>query len=396
MKLMYKPVWDGVLTALRDIFSEGYRADKVIQKHMKANRKWGSHDRRLFAECVYDVVRWWRRLLHAMETSGEAYPLVVAAWCELHGVEIGKGVEKPSCDWARMRERWNDPGLPRAVRQSLPSWLDTWAYEQLGEKWDQILPALNEEAPVFLRANRLKTTAAKLVSRLAEEKIPASMVGADGVKLDQRANVFLTKAFKEGLFEVQDLNSQKVAVALDPKPGERVIDACAGAGGKSLHIAALMQNKGKLISLDVTEKKLGELRERSNRAGATCIETRLIDSTKVIKRLDDSADRLLLDVPCSGLGVLRRNPDAKWKLTLEEVERLQGLQREILWGYSRLVKKGGRMVYATCSIMPAENERQVERFVGEHADTWKLLSSETLFPESNGPDGFYVSVLERL
>lgn len=396
MRLMYKPVWEGVLSSLRDIFSDGYRADKVIQKHMKANRKWGSSDRRLFAECVYDVVRWWRRLLWAMETSGEAYPLVVAAWCELNEVTLGKGIEKPSCDWARMRERWQSGEGARAVRQSVPDWLDEWASGQLGEKWDEVLPILNQEAPVFIRANRLKTTPEKLLSRLKEESIQAELASSDGIKLVKRANVFLTKSFKEGLFEVQDLNSQKVALALDPKPGERVVDACAGAGGKSLHIAALMQNKGKLISLDVTERKLGELRERSTRAGATCIETRLIESTKVIKRLEDSADRLLLDVPCSGLGVLRRNPDAKWKLTLEEVERLQGLQREILFSYSRMVKKGGRLVYATCSIMPVENERQVERFVNENSNAWRLLSSETLFPQENGPDGFFVSVLERL
>lgn len=396
MRTIYKPVWEGVLSSLRDIFSEGYRADKVIQKHMKANRKWGSSDRRLFAECVYDCVRWWRRLLWAMDTKGEAYPLVAAAWCELHGVEFGKGVEKPNVDYQKVRERWNDTSVPRAVRQSVPEWLDKWADEELGEKWEKVLLILNEEAPVFLRANRLKTTPEKLLARLAQEDIAAASAGGDAIKLLKRSNVFLTKAFKEGLFEVQDLNSQGVAIALDPKPGDRVVDACAGAGGKSLHLAALMGNKGKIISLDVAEKKLLELRERSTRAGATVIETRHIDSTKVIKRLHDSADRLLLDVPCSGLGVLRRNPDTKWKLSPEEIERLNGLQREILWSYSQIVKKGGRMVYATCSIIPAENEKQIERFMAEKGSEWKLLSSETLFPERDGADGFFVSVLERV
>lgn len=397
MKTIYKPVWEGVLSSLRDIFSEGYRADKVIQKNMKANRKWGSSDRRLYAECVYDCVRWWRRLLWAMETKGEAYPLVVAAWCNLHEVEFGKGIEVPQCDWARMRERWDDASAPRAVRQSLPEWLDEWGFSQLGAKWDEVLPALNEEAPVFLRANRLKTTAEKLVARLASEGVEAEMVGgADGVRLKKRANVFITKAFKEGLFEVQDLNSQRIAAALEPKPGERVVDACAGAGGKSLHLAALMGNKGKVISLDTVDWKLGELRERSTRAGATVIETRLIDSTKVIKRLHDSADRLLLDVPCSGLGVLRRNPDAKWKLDRSEIDRLNQIQQDILFNYSAMVKRGGRMVYATCSVMPAENEAQVERFMKERGGEWRLLSCETLWPEAGGSDGFFVSVLERL
>jgi 16S rRNA (cytosine967-C5)-methyltransferase len=315
MKIMHPPVGQGVVTALHDVFAGGYPADKVIQRQLKMHRKWGSSDRRLFAECVYDIVRWWRRILYAAgdvwpsELSNDLVQRAVSVWCEVNQVSTSR--EASGLKGATVLERWKSSDAPRAVRESVPDWLDSLGASELGADWDRILSILNTVAPVYLRANGLKTTASKLRVRLSSENVESIEAGEDGLVLVKRTNVFLSRAFKDGLFEVQDLNSQKVARALNPKPGERVVDACAGAGGKSLHLAALMGNKGKIIALDVHEKKLEALRERSTRAGATCIETRWIENSKTIKRLHDSADRLLLDVPCSGLGVVRRNPDSK-------------------------------------------------------------------------------------
>ena len=396
---MYPPVWNGVVQALRDIFEGGFPADKVIQRQMKINKKWGSSDRRMFAESVYDIVRWWRRLLFACELPfpavGDAYVPVLSAWCIIHDVKVPATFLRISASSANVISRWNDPG-GRAVRESLPDWLDQWASEQLGAKWDQLLPVLNTIAPAYLRANRLKTTPQKLKSKLDAENFECEIVEGDCLRLKKRGNVFMSKAFKEGLFEMQDLNSQRVGLALDPKPGERVIDACAGAGGKTLHIASLMGNKGKIIALDVAEKKLDNLRERCSRDGASGVEVKVIDSTKVIKRLHDSADRVLLDVPCTGSGVWRRNPDSKWRLTAEEIERVSGLQTEILSSYPQMCKVGGRLVYSTCSVMPSENEKQVEKFLAAHGEQWKLLSQENLAPAVDGPDGFFIAVLERI
>ena len=173
----------------------------------------------------------------------------------------------------------------------------------------------------------------------------------------------------------------------------RVIDACAGAGGKSLHLAALMQNKGKILALDVHTNKLEQLRKRAKRAGIDIIETRLIEGTKTIKRLVNSADALLLDVPCSGLGVLRRNPDSKWKLKPERLLELQDLQKKLLRDYSQMLKVGGRMVYATCSILPSENQRQVQDFLSQHKN-FELLAEKTLRPDIEGYDGFYFASLK--
>jgi 16S rRNA (cytosine967-C5)-methyltransferase len=391
---------------LRDILREGFPADKVIQRHMKANRKWGSHDRKLFAESVYDLTRWWRKLMYAADApwptddkvSG-ADPKVLArvteAWCLINDVKLDPAIVRQGLNAEKVLLIWNNKSLPRAVRESIPDWLDAWGASEIGARWDDVLPVLNTLAPVYLRANRLKCSPKQLIEELKQDGVDARLVTEDCIQLAERANVFLSKSFSLGHFEVQDGNSQQVAPALQVEPGMRVVDACAGAGGKSLHLAALMKNKGKVIAMDVHEKKLEQLRERSTRDGATCIETRVIDSTKVIKRLKDGADRVLLDVPCSGLGVLRRNPDSKWKLSKEEVSHLHGLQAEILKNYAQMCKPGGVMVYATCSIAPSENELQVKQFISQNETQWTLETEKTFYPERSGPDGFYFARLKR-
>lgn len=406
MRQLHAPVFEGILIALRDIFAAGLPADKVIRTVMQANRKWGGGDRRLFAEAVYDVVRWWRRLLF---TCGYEWPAedrwtrvepevlraVAGMWAVLHEVVPAKGLEiNPSGPGGREgRARWEDRGIPRAVRESIPDWMDRWGEDQLGQRWDSLLATLNTVAPVYLRANRLRTSVEKLIGILHREGVEAVPVSGDAIRLVRRANVFVLPAFREGLFEVQDLSSQQVALALGPLPGERVVDACAGAGGKSLHVAALMANKGRVLAMDVLDRKLEQLRTRATRSGATCIETRTITGGKVIKRQAGQADRLLLDVPCSGLGVLRRNPDAKWRLSLDEVTRLEDLQARLLSDYPRMVRAGGTLVYATCSVAPAENERQIERFLGQNEARFHLDTQTTHWPQVDGPDGFFVAKL---
>lgn len=407
MKTLHRPLWEGVQYSLKEIFIEGRPADKVIQQSMKANRKWGSHDRRLFAETVYDLVRWWRRLLFAAEVEWPESdrwdiddPAIVArvieGWCALHDVKLGNHIEPTGIDTGLFHTRWDDREAPLAVRQSIPNWLDEMGQAQLGKEWPEILQELNKQAPVFLRANRLKTDAATVLNELKNQKLEATNEEDDVIRLNGRANVFLSPAFERGFFEVQDRNSQRVAPALRVQPGQRVIDACAGAGGKTLHLAALMQNKGKIVAMDVGPKKLEELRRRSTRAGATIIEVRLIESTKTVKRLESSADRVLLDVPCSGLGVLRRNPDAKWKLRPEEIQNLNKLQADILRLYSQMCKPGGMLVYATCSILPSENQQQVAAFLNASEGRWKLEDEQTFYPEEGSGDGFYFARLLRV
>jgi 16S rRNA (cytosine967-C5)-methyltransferase len=393
---MHAPVWFGIQRALTDVFDGGYPADRVLQRHFKANPKLGSHDRRLFAEATYDVVRWWRRLRASIDQTSETPDVsrIVSAWCALN--DVTPPLQAPAVDRDDVRARWADASLTRAVRASIPDWLDAWGEAELGPRWTDVLDRLNEPAPVYLRANRLRTTPDELVRLLAAENVAAHAVGVDGVQLEKRSNVFTSPLFKRGFFEVQDLSSQGAAIALGAKPGERVIDACAGAGGKTLHLAARMENRGRIVAMDITARKLEELRRRASRAGATCVEARVIDGTKTIKRLRDSADRVLLDVPCSGSGILRRNPDAKWRLSAEDVRRVTALQEDILARYAGMCRPGGTLVYATCSIMPSENEKQVERFVSRNETGWRLEDMATTYPSAGGPDGFFIARLTRM
>src|SRR5690606_5060110 len=209
-----------------------------------------------------------------------------------------------------------------------------------------------------IRVNTLKIDRKSLQRKLKEEGFETEILSKypDALEMKEKANIFKTEAFKNGLFEVQDAGSQLISPYLNVRPGMRVIDACAGAGGKTLHLSALMQNKGQIFALDIHEWKLQELKKRAKRNGAQNIQTKVIDSTKVIKKMEETADRVLIDAPCSGLGVLSRNPDSKWKLSLDFIESIKKEQAKILNAYSKLVKSGGAMVYATCSILPSENQ----------------------------------------
>ena len=214
-----------------------------------------------------------------------------------------------------------------------------------------------------------------------------------GVFIVKRQNLHQVSEYKQGLFEIQDASSQLIAPFLQLKEGLTVIDACAGAGGKSLHIAAMMKNRGKIISMDVEERKLTELQRRADRAGVSIIKTQLINAA-TIQKFKNTADRLLLDVPCSGLGVIRRNPDAKWKLNLDFIEQIKKTQQDIICNYSRMLKAGGIMVYATCSILPGENQDQVEGFLNLNKNNFELIEDRKILP-SQGFDGFYMAAIRK-
>ena len=296
----------------------------------------------------------------------------------------------------------------RAVRESIPDWLDELGQKSWGAAWDRLLAWQNTEPAIILRTNTLKTNREALLNYFKSRQIKATPhnLVPQAIRLEQYRNIFTLPAFRQGLFEMQDAGSQAVSELLNPLPGMRVIDACAGHGGKTLHLAALMQNKGRIIALDTDEYKFRELSRRARRAGVSIIETRIVKSTKVIKRLQAQADRLLLDVPCSGSGVWRRNPEGKERLTPEELNRLIRIQSEILASYSRLIKPGGRLVYAVCSLFPCEGETQIARFLAASASTqpdtgqpgaiFKLLMEQRLTPDQNDSDGFYLALLERL
>ncbi len=387
------PLADAVATNLKLIFGEGKYADKVIERALKMNRKWGARDRRFIAETTYNIVRNYR-LLH--ESAGSKSPwMLIAAYFVMHEIPFPGWKELSTINAELIRKTYEEKKKIFAVAQSVPEWLDALGRKELGnEVWEKELPFLNEEAKVVLRANTLKIKAAELQKSLRHEEIETALFPAvpEALIVKQRQNLFLCPQFKDGLFELQDISSQQVARFMQLEEGMRVIDACAGAGGKSLHISALMNGKGKIISMDVEEWKLNELKKRAVRAGAHNIETRVIDN-KTIKRYEAGADRVLMDVPCSGLGVLRRNPDAKWKLTETSIEEVKKKQEEILREYSIMVKPGGKLIYATCSILPSENSEQVKKFLAANSEF--SFEKEKIIMPSSGFDGFYMCRMIR-
>ncbi len=392
-----------VVDGLDMIFNEGIYASKAVEQTLKRDKRWGSRDRGFIAETIYDIVRWKRlyaEIAEVKEPFNRAnFFRLFAVWAVLRGISLPDWKQLEDTPTRRIKGRFDELSKIRIYRESIPDWLDETGVKALGESmWNKELHALNELAPVVLRTNTLKTTMPFLRKRLLDEGIDADPIKGypHALKLKERANVFVTEAFKEGLFEVQDASSQLVSPFLDVSPGQRVVDACAGAGGKSLHLAALMENKGQLIALDIYANKLHELKRRAKRNGAHNLETRLIDSTKVIKKLHKKADRVLIDAPCTGLGVLRRNPDTKWKLSSQTLEKILQTQKDLLRDYSKMVKDGGKMVYATCSILPQENSKQVETFLqSEEGKDFSLVKEQHIYAHSSGYDGFYIALLQR-
>ncbi len=392
-----------VIDSIRDIFNEGVYADKAVEKALKRDKRWGSRDRKFVAETIYEIVRW-KRLYAEIANVKEPFDRnnlwrIFSVWCVLKGIALPDWNQIEPTPTRRIKGKFDELSRLRKFRESIPDWIDNVAISELGEElWTKELAALNKQAEVILRTNTLNTTKKELQEILQDENIFTEFIPnhEDALRLIERANVFRTKAFKSGYFEVQDASSQLVAEYLDVEPGMKVIDTCAGAGGKTLHLASFMKNKGQIIAMDIYESKLKKLKVRARRNKVHNIDTRIIDSTKPIKKLHGKADRVLIDAPCSGLGVLRRNPDSKWKLQPEFLENIKKVQQEILQQYSKMVKQGGKLVYATCSVLPSENQNQIAEFLASDAGKdFELVKDNKVLAHVSGFDGFYMAQLER-
>jgi len=399
MNRIYHSQVSTVIDGLYSIFKDGYYADKVIQRLLKSNPKQGAKDRAFIANSLYEIVRWWRLIwfLTGDQTelnNNSLYKLFGTYWV-WKGNILPDWIEFSDINANEIKNRLKEAEQDFGVLQSIPEWMNMLGCEELGtEKWQVEIKAMNREADIFIRINTLRTTKEQMIALLDETKIPHEVIKDDTIQILKRQNLFQLPVFKKGWFEMQDSGSQLIAPFMQIEPGMRVIDACAGAGGKTLHLASLMKNKGKIIAMDIEAHKLVELKRRAKRAGSSIIETRVIENTKTIKRLKGSADRLLLDVPCSGLGVLKRNPDAKWKLQASFIENLKETQAHIINTYSQMLKPDGLMVYATCSLLKSENEEQVQKFLAEYTD-FSLIEEKYAFPSEGNHDGFYMALIKR-
>jgi len=429
------------LEALAAIRDEGRVADRALDHLLRRERRLYASERRAVAEAVYGLLRAEGRLHHVFEGAlGSEYRELSPAARRALSYEALRAKERRVDPARALAEAGLSaallPGLEAflgrgaiaaegaaaeeriSLDQGLPTWMTAMFVRQFGEEGAGALAAaLNERAPLTIRANALHTDRDSLARRLEAEGVSSTpaQFSADGLHVEGRLNLFALPSFREGLFEIQDEGSQLLARLLDPHPGWLTIDACAGAGGKTLALAATMRNKGRLVALDSDERRLSQLGPRARRAGVHNWEAHVVSADglpeELAARLSSRADAVLIDAPCSGLGVLRRNPDARFRLDEGSIARFAGLQRTLLDRYASLAKPGGRIVYATCSVAAEENEEVVEAVLAARPDLELLPPSTTLgeelaerlgaerylrlLPHVHGTDGFFAALLRR-
>ncbi|MDG1974478.1 MAG: RsmB/NOP family class I SAM-dependent RNA methyltransferase [Flavobacteriaceae bacterium] len=398
---LHKNLVLAVIKILDGVFNQDFYADKTIEKVLKLDKRWGSRDRAFIAETSYEIVRWKRLYLEIADVKKpfqyKNLWRVFSVWAVLKGINLPNWTEFQETPKRRIKGKFDELSKIRKFRESVPDWIDKLACEEIGEKkWEKEISELNKMAEVVLRTNTLKTNSSELQKILLNEEISTeTIIGyPDALKLKKRVNLFKKESFQKGLYEIQDASSQLVAPFLKIEPGMRICDICAGAGGKTLHLSALSKNKGQILAMDIYKHKLIQLKKRAKRNSAFNIETKLIENNKSIKRLKGKIDRLLIDAPCSGLGVLKRNPDSKWKLQPDFLNKIKDTQLKILKQYSKLIKENGKIVYATCSILPSENEHQINSFLkSEEGQDFKLEEEKKISPLTSGFDGFYMARL---
>lgn len=367
-------------------------ADHELAAAFDENKIWGKRDRNFVAETLFETTRWRRCLAHLVD-SEETNSIVTAQWV-LMGYNLpewhtynGLPPEEIIARQATLADQ------PRAVRQSIPDWLDALGHAELGDLWEPQLSALNEKPSVFLRVNTLLTTVEDAITWLAEHNVEATRIDGYPHALALPPGKMLPKNLRlDGRIEIQDPSSQQIAPLLDPQPGERIIDACSGAGGKSLHLAALSNNEARIYGMDIDPKKLVQLKQRARRARASSIVPKPITDT-VATDFEHVADSLIIDSPCSGLGTLKRQPDLKWRLKPAGINRVRAIQAELLENYPNMLKPGGKLLYATCSILPSENQNQITKLLKKHPGKFRLVSQQNLLPSETGYDGFHASLL---
>jgi len=409
-------------------------ADDVAADYFRRRRYIGAKDRAHIADHVYAVLRhrsaldWWTakhpvdigprsRVLAALVLTERWRPETVAGCCDgdrFRPAPLSEAEERLVRGLARHTLR--HPEMSQAVANDLPEWLEPYLEQVFGKELEREMAALNASAPIDLRVNLLKVDRATARRALAAEGVAAEPTpwSPIGLRLAERVQLGGLAAFKNGLVEVQDEGSQLTALLVDARPGMRVVDFCAGAGGKTLALAARMGNRGKLVACDVSAHRLERATRRLRRAGVGNVQRRTLttERDKWVKHHSGGFDRVLVDAPCLGIGTWRRNPGDKWRVTEDDLADLVVRQQEILRSAARLVRPGGRVVYATCSLLREENEAQAEAFLAAvpgfsavpAADVWHETIGGTapggdrylrLTPARHGTDGFFVAIFER-
>jgi 16S rRNA (cytosine967-C5)-methyltransferase len=412
-----RPVLDACTAAFAGVLPLKEPADAALSAFFRVHPKIGQRDRATIADSVYAALRR-RRLLDRVVGSASPRRLVVATWCLLLGAslrELEPWLRGDEPQWLATVKAEAAGDQPFEVRCELPDWV----IEKLRRRFDEpalleLAKGLLQTASLDLRVNPMKMSREEAAQRLGQDGIRATPTpySPDGLRLEGRPPINRHPVFLEGGVEVQDEGSQLLCRLVAPKRGEMVVDFCAGAGGKTLALGALMRSTGRLYAFDISPKRLANLKPRLARSGLSNVHPQRIDGANDprVKRLAGKIDRVLVDAPCSGLGTLRRNPDMKWRQTAEDVGELVAKQASLLAAAARLVKPGGRLVYATCSILDEENRAIAQGFLAGNAGFRLLPAADVLakerialemgeyfevWPHIHGTDGFFAAVFER-
>ncbi len=409
---------------LRSVLKLDAPADGLVSLFFRKHRDLGVRERHTLAETTYTVLR--QRLLYQHlaaagkfnEKGAPERRLAILAW-QGNEAFLRGALTAQEQSWLADVQKIDRAALPEKLRHNLPDWLANPLRESLGEGFWPLVEELARPAPLDLRVNALKAKRDEVQAALAEAGIMAEPTPYSpwGLRIQGKPALSKLPLFTQGLVEVQDEGSQLLAALVDAKRGEMVVDFCAGAGGKTLALGAAMRNTGRLYAFDVSGHRLESLKPRLARSGLSNVHPAQIahERDDRIKRLAGKIDRVLVDAPCSGLGTLRRNPDLKWRQSPKSLEELQAKQSAILAGAARLLKPGGRLVYATCSLLPQENERVAEAFSTEHSADFLPLDAAAaleaarvgdpaalvsgpylrLWPHQHQTDGFFAAVWQR-
>ncbi|MFZ6760541.1 RsmB/NOP family class I SAM-dependent RNA methyltransferase [Undibacterium sp. Ji50W] len=402
---------------LREILRFTGPADGTLSRYFRDHPRLGSRERGVIAEAIYGLLRN-KSVYTNFSESGIGSPmrrLSLLGLVDAVGVDALGGLTEDETAWLQRVMEIDRTHLPLIMKANLPEWIWTKLLERFGEEDAlKLAISLNTPAPLDLRVNTIKGDRDTVIASLAQAPIIAEPTpySSTGLRVIKKPSIQNLPLFKDGTIEVQDEGSQLLAQLVGAKRGEMVADFCAGAGGKTLALGALMRNTGRLYAFDISEKRLAKLKPRMARSGLSNVHPVVIAHEKdaKIKRLAGKLDRVLVDAPCSGLGTLRRNPDVKWRQTPEGVAELNVKQASILASAARMLKPGGRLVYATCSILDEENEGIVQAFLAEHADFTLVPASQVLaeqkvelemgdylklYPHLHQTDGFFAAIMER-
>ena len=394
--------------------------DVVLSQHFRGHRDLGSHDRAVLTATVYNILRkkpLFEHLAATHERSVLLRRLVLLGW-KGDAEKLKPALKPDEVEWFEQAQQVDPQTLPEVLRHNLPDWLVEPLKTQLGEEFWLFVESINQPAPLDLRVNVLKLKRDQVLKQLEQKGFASTATPYSpwGIRLEGKPALYKDPLYVNGEIEVQDEGSQLLALLVEPKRGSNVIDFCAGAGGKTLALGAAMRNTGRLYAWDISAKRLDALQPRLTRSGLSNVHTMAMahENDARIKRLYGKADRVLVDAPCSGLGTLRRSPELKWRQTPETVQAFTEQQFSILESASRLLKSKGRLVYATCSLLPQENEEIAQRFNDLHKDfkpvpVRDILEGQgvaashlvqgdylRLWPQRHQTDGFFAAVWEKV